>query len=71
MPPRQICLAQRGHRNGRNAPQLNAFFVPEDETCFLLYGADSAELLGEAGRRAGLPWQRVQEAIIPPPRHRG
>ncbi len=49
---------------------LSAFFLPEDETCFLLYDAASAELLGEAGRRARIPWQRVQEAILPPRRHR-
>jgi hypothetical protein len=44
---------------------LTAFFLPEDETCFLLYDAASADLVGEAGRRARIPWQRVQEAIIP------
>ena len=49
---------------------LSAFFLPEDETCFLLFHAASAELLGEAGRHARIPWQRVQEAIIPPRRHR-
>ena len=46
---------------------LSAFFLPEDETCFLLYEAASAELLAEAGRHARMPWQRVQEAIIPFP----
>jgi hypothetical protein len=49
---------------------LSAFFLPEDETCFLLYDAASAALLGEAGRRARIPWQRAQEAIIPPRHHR-
>ena len=46
---------------------ISTLFLPEDETCFLLYEALSAELLGEAGRRARIPWQRVQPAIIPPP----
>ena len=46
---------------------VSTLFLPEDETCFLLYEAVSAELLGEAGRRTRIPWQRVQEAIIPPP----
>jgi hypothetical protein len=49
---------------------LSAFFLPEDETCFLLYEAVSAEVLGEAGRQARLPWQRVQEAIVPSRRER-
>jgi hypothetical protein len=50
---------------------LTAFFLPDDETCFLLYEAASAELLVEAGRRTRIPWQRVQEAILsPPPRGR-
>ena len=60
--------ATAAERNG--ARLLSAFFLPEDETCFLLYEAASAELLGQAGRRARMPWQRVQEAIIASPRHR-
>jgi hypothetical protein len=43
---------------------ISTLLLPEDETCFLLYEAVSAELLGEAGRRAQFPWQRVQEAIL-------
>ncbi len=50
---------------------LIAFFLPADETGFLLYDAASPELLGEAGRRAGSPWQRVQEAILPARRQHG
>jgi hypothetical protein len=45
---------------------VSTFFLPEDETCFLLYEAASAELVGEAGRRARIPGQRIQEAIIAP-----
>jgi len=46
---------------------ISTLFLPEDETCFLLYEAVSAERLGEAGSRSRIPWQRVQEAIITMP----
>jgi hypothetical protein len=42
---------------------VRAIFVPEDETCFFLYEADSAEAGREAARRAGLGSERVTEAL--------
>jgi hypothetical protein len=42
---------------------VQAIFVPEDETCFLLYEAESAEAVREAARRAGLPSERVTQAL--------
>ena len=39
--------------------------VPEDETCFHLYEAESAEVVYEAGRRAGLTFDRVAAAVEP------
>jgi Protein of unknown function (DUF4242) len=41
---------------------VEAIFVPEDEMCLLVYEADSAELVREAGRRAGIACERVVEA---------
>jgi Nickel responsive protein SCO4226-like len=42
---------------------LRAIFVPEDETCFFLYEALSAEAVRDAARRAGLLSGRVTEAL--------
>jgi hypothetical protein len=41
-------------------------FVPEDETCFYVYEADSADDVLDAARRAGLSSERVVEAIVEP-----
>jgi ubiquinone/menaquinone biosynthesis C-methylase UbiE len=41
---------------------LQSFFVPEDETCFLLYEADSVDLVTEAVGRAGLRLEHVSAA---------
>ena len=41
---------------------VRAIFVPEDETCFFLYEAGSAEAVREAARRAGLGDERIAEA---------
>jgi hypothetical protein len=38
---------------------LRTVFIPEYETCFLLYDAASAEAVGTAARRAGLPFERL------------
>jgi uncharacterized protein DUF4242 len=45
---------------------LRTIFVPEDETCFYLYEADSLEHVHEAARRAELPFERVTEAVPDP-----
>ena len=42
---------------------LRSVFVPEDETCFYLYEAASAEAVREAARRAALQSGRVAEAL--------
>jgi ubiquinone/menaquinone biosynthesis C-methylase UbiE len=42
---------------------LRSIFVPEDETCFLVYEADSADLVADAVRRAGLRLEHVSAAI--------
>ena len=55
--------AQELTRGGAPVRYLRTIFVPEDETCFILYEAASAEAAGEATRRAGLLFDRVVEAI--------
>ena len=44
---------------------VRAIHVPEDETCFHLFEAESAEVVWEAGRRAGLTFDRITEAVEP------
>jgi Nickel responsive protein SCO4226-like len=44
---------------------VRSIFVPEDETCFLLYEADSADIVREAARRAALPFERITAASLP------
>ena len=50
-------------REGRSVRCLRSIFVPEDETCFLLYEAPAAEVVEEAVRRAGLRHQHISPAI--------
>ena len=38
-------------------------FLPEDETCFHVFEAPSAEVVSEVGRRAGLTWARILTAV--------
>jgi hypothetical protein len=45
---------------------VRAVFVPEDETCFYLYEAASAEDVDEAVRRADLSYERLSEALTSP-----
>lgn len=48
-------------RQGTPVRFVRSIFVPEDETCFHLYEAASAESVREAARRAALPFERVTE----------
>jgi hypothetical protein len=38
-------------------------FLPDDETCFHVFEADSADVVAEVSRRAGLGWARVVPAV--------
>jgi Protein of unknown function (DUF4242) len=49
-------------RQGRPVQCLRSIFVPEDETCFLLYEAPAIEAVEDAVRRAGLPLAHVSAA---------
>lgn len=47
---------------GPNVRYVRSIFVPEYETCFYVYEADSVATVREVARRAGLPIDRVVEA---------
>jgi hypothetical protein len=54
--------AQQLTREGTPVRCVRSLFVPEDETCFVLYEASSADHVREAARRAGLAFERVAVA---------
>lgn len=56
-------VAEQLTREGTSVRYLSSIFVPEDETCFFLYQADSAEAVHEAARRASLAFERVSQAV--------
>jgi ubiquinone/menaquinone biosynthesis C-methylase UbiE len=49
-------------REGRPLRCVRSIFVPQDETCFLLYEAPSAAAVAEALRRAGLRHEHISAA---------
>lgn len=53
--------AQELTREGVPVRYLRSIFVPEDETCFVLIEARSAEAACQAVRRAGLSFERLAE----------
>lgn len=55
--------AEQLTREGTPVRYLRSIFVPEDETCFYLYEATTADAVHEATRRAALPIDRVTEAV--------
>ena len=42
---------------------LHVTLVPGDEAAFSVFAADSAELVQEAYRRAGVPFERILDAV--------
>jgi hypothetical protein len=42
---------------------LRAILVPEDETCYLLFDADSVEDVRAVVTRAAVPFERISTAI--------
>lgn len=55
--------AEQLSREGTPVRYVRTTFVPEDETCFHVFEAQSAEAVGEVGRRAGLGWARIVPAV--------
>src|ERR1700750_2261621 len=49
-------------REGTAVRYLRSIFVPEDETCFYVYEAESADAVRAAAERASLPTARVVRA---------
>lgn len=50
-------------REGRPVQYMRSIFVPEDETCFLLFEAATADDVVEAARRSSLSFDHVALAI--------
>jgi hypothetical protein len=63
----KACLAaEELTREGTPVRWLRSIFVPEDETCFLLYESGSAEAVREAAGRASLTFERIAAAVTHP-----
>ncbi|HKP18499.1 MAG TPA: nickel-binding protein [Gaiellaceae bacterium] len=50
-------------REGTPVRYVGSIFMPEDETCFLLYEAGRAQDVEEAARRAAVPVERLAEVL--------
>ena len=50
-------------REGTPVRYVRSIFVPEDETCFHLYEAATADAVHEVARRAALRFERVAQAV--------
>jgi hypothetical protein len=50
-------------RRGTPVRYLRSIYVPEDETCLLLFDAVSAEAVADVASRAALPYERLVAAI--------
>jgi hypothetical protein len=50
-------------RRGMPVRYLRSIYVPEDETCLLLFEACSADAVSEVASRAALPYERLVAAV--------
>lgn len=50
-------------REGTPVRYARTIFLPEDETCFFICEAASADIVRETARRAAVPFERVAEAV--------
>jgi hypothetical protein len=48
---------------GKPVELVHSMFVPEDETCYFLFRAQSSDAVAEAARRCGLRFERLIEAM--------
>ena len=60
----RVRLAAEEHtRQGTPVRYLRSIFVPEDETCFLIFEAGSADAVKAVAERASLSFEHVATAI--------
>ncbi len=62
---------ERVSHDGALVAYVGATYVPEDETCFLVFESGSRDAVGEASRRAALAYQRIVHADHKPERRMG
>ena len=55
--------AQEQTRQGMPVRYLRSMYLPDEETCFLLYEAESAEAARRAAALAAIAFERVSEVI--------
>jgi hypothetical protein len=53
-------------RDGTAVRYLGSTIVPDDEACFCQFEAHSATHVAEANQRAGVPFDRIVEAVAAP-----
>jgi len=58
--------AEDAARSGMRIRFIRAIFVPLDESCFVLYEAESAKDVAAAGMLARLDYDRIAEALATP-----
>jgi hypothetical protein len=59
--------AKQVQREGPAVRLSLVIFVPEDETCLLLYEAASVESVRRCARLAGLPVEHIVDAVVVDP----
>jgi hypothetical protein len=70
--PPLVAAARAVSRGGMRVRHLRSIFVPEDQTCFLLFEAGSPASVHQVTERAGLQVTRVVAAVdSPQPGRRG
>ncbi|HTW08621.1 MAG TPA: nickel-binding protein [Acidimicrobiales bacterium] len=60
-PAEVAAAAEQLSKEGLAARLVRSLFVPDDETCFYLFQAESIEVVREAARRSQLRCDRVAE----------
>jgi hypothetical protein len=56
-------VARRLAADGRRVRFVRLTFIPGDELGFLVFEAESAELVGEVATRAEITFERIVEAV--------
>ena len=59
-----VGAAEQARRDGTPVEYIRSIFIPEDETCFLMFEVAAIDTVRSVADRAAVQFERITEAVV-------